>query len=343
MSIDVTNIIPPPDSVLSPGNIIYFTVDFDSSNVFIRTNGEVVYDGSIDTFSSNWSGSSYLSGDGDVDFSLIRSPFDIGCNYLIQIFNISDGSYFEYNLFGTPESYYSVPLGVPLGNFSITKFSGEPTEGLLNEAGGSVFFSPALFIPNTGNQIDIDDLQFVVHATEVYSPPVIQNMRQMEYGPFVPIPAPLSVTNDPERVTFTHEDTAVGTFVNTANLILLANDLRVQYEAHRASAVFHTIADAVNIITAPVAVDLATVTTLLNDIKTKYNAHRTQVGVHLINDILDVVSSPDASGDSVSAALLSNELKLKYNLHRTQIGVHVVNDGVNIVTAVDPSIINRLI
>jgi len=121
----------------------------------------------------------------------------------------------------------------------------------------------------------------------------------------------------------------------TAALVVLANNIKSEYNTHIASAVFHTVADVANGITSPNATDLASSITLLNEAKGDYNNHRTNVGgaYHPMTDTVNVVAAPDAT-DLRSALILAEELKSKYNSHRTQAGVHVVNDTVNIVTSV---------
>lgn len=233
---------------------------------------------------------------------------------------------------------YPLPTGIILCHVPIERFTGEPTTGPLKGSNGLLFFSPSLLGQIPGNQFDLDSIRIDTDATDHYSPPIIENNRIFLFGS-----TSTSRTNDPKFRTQPGNYTVVGALVDTALLILLANDLRTQYEAHRVSAVFHIVADAVNAITAPVAVDIPTSVALINDIKAKYNAHRTEAGVHAVNDTSNTVISPDSGGDGLSVAILGNEEKMRYNLHRTQVGIHLVNDGVNIVTAVDPSVLIKLI
>jgi len=69
-------------------------------------------------------------------------------------------------------TYPPPTLGVPLGGISLDDFSGEPSRGSppTPNVGGQVYFSPALPVPNTGSQIDIDSVETVVHAADSYSP-----------------------------------------------------------------------------------------------------------------------------------------------------------------------------
>lgn len=222
---------------------------------------------------------------------------------------------------------YPVPFNIKLGEVSTGRFSGEPTTGLLSPSAGQIFFSPSLLNSIALNEIDLDDIRFDVNVNEVYEPVVQENLRLFTFGPNSP-----SRTNDAKWRTQPKEFTAIGGLVDTANLVVLANDLRTQYEAHRPDLTYHDNADAVNVITAPVATDLTTSVTLLNDIKTKFNGHRTEATIHPTDDVTNIITSPDAT-EAVSAAILSNELKTKYNAHRTAPGVHLADDVTNIVTA----------
>jgi hypothetical protein len=123
--------------------------------------------------------------------------------------------------------------------------------------------------------------------------------------------------------------------------ILLVNDLRTKYEAHRVlvgGGPVHGSADATNTIAAPAATNLATAITLANDIKAKYNAHRVDVSgapaIHGLADTTNVVSSANATNLATLITLI-NEIRVDYEAHRQLIagGVHTVADGTNIVTA----------
>ena len=128
----------------------------------------------------------------------------------------------------------------------------------------------------------------------------------------------------------------------TANVITVANALRTAYEAHRPDATYHVVADAVNLITAPVASSLATAITLLNDIKAKYNLHRVQVTVHGLDDTQNVTVAPDAT-NLPTAVALADELKHDFNLHLLQKGVHGLNDTVNVEALADATSIDSAI
>lgn len=99
-----------------------------------------------------------------------------------------------YQLFSTiPVVYPPMPYGVPLGNIPLDSFSGEAKAGLLASGQGQVFFSPALPTANIGSQIDVDSLETVVQAFDVYNPDptVSTNCRPWLWGP----PKGLKITN----------------------------------------------------------------------------------------------------------------------------------------------------
>lgn len=58
-----------------------------------------------------------------------------------------------------------------------------------------------------------------------------------------------------------------------ATAILLANAIKVDYEAHRVSTVFHVNADSSHTISASAATDQNSLNTLLNELKTDITAH----------------------------------------------------------------------
>ncbi|HEY8096137.1 MAG TPA: hypothetical protein VIE65_08585 [Methylobacter sp.] len=120
-----------------------------------------------------------------------------------------------------------------------------------------------------------------------------------------------------------------------AAAISLANQIRTEYSNHIANSpgAYHTLADAVNTITAAAATDLPSLITLVNDEKVKFNAHISNTGgvFHTIADSVNTVTTPNAT-DLQSAIKLAYEIKQSFNAHRTQAGVHSSNDTNNIVT-----------
>jgi hypothetical protein len=120
--------------------------------------------------------------------------------------------------------------------------------------------------------------------------------------------------------------------VDEGSLIVLANDIRLMYEAHRVEDGVHTFNDLINVLSSPKAFTLSQTFALLNEIKADYNLHRLDNDFHPIIDVFNTVVSPDAT-DTPTAATLAEELKRKFNSHRDQPGVHVLDDTINIITA----------
>jgi hypothetical protein len=115
-----------------------------------------------------------------------------------------------------------------------------------------------------------------------------------------------------------------------ADLLVLANAIESNYSSHIGSSVFHDIADAVNLVTAGAAVDLATLISLVNDVKMVYNDHISNTGgsFHNLADSSNSVTVADAT-DLASASALAHELKVKFNLHLIEKGVHGHDDVSN--------------
>ncbi len=122
----------------------------------------------------------------------------------------------------------------------------------------------------------------------------------------------------------------------------LANELKADYNTHRASVVYHTAADAVNIVASPDATDLASLITLANEIRTDYEAHRVLVGggpCHGQADTTNVVSAA-ACTDLPTAVVLVKDIKAKYEGHRINTSgspaVHLAQDTTDVISAEDP-------
>ena len=114
--------------------------------------------------------------------------------------------------------------------------------------------------------------------------------------------------------------------------IILANDLRGKYEAHRIEAGVHVLNDSINTITAPIASDLPSTLTLLIDLKSKFNGHLSQIGVHLEDDTLDLITGPTPTVLKMAQAL-ANELSLKFGIHITNEDYHLIEDTTNSIVA----------
>jgi len=105
--------------------------------------------------------------------------------------------------------------------------------------------------------------------------------------------APVHVPSDPGGVPGVVEAS------NSQSLVILANDLRSKYEAHRQKGGVdgvHGDADSVNAVTAPEADSLETALDLLNAVRNAYNMHLSEPGVHFQDDSNRVVGKVRQAG-----------------------------------------------
>jgi len=115
----------------------------------------------------------------------------------------------------------------------------------------------------------------------------------------------------------------VATDLSTA--IILANEIKSVFNAHRIQAGVHLANDLVNIIVAPDATDIISLILLTEECRIRFNNHRVSIIFHLSQD----TNSPD--NQVIPSVLdncldLTNELKNKYLLHLVQYNVHLAND-----------------
>lgn len=120
---------------------------------------------------------------------------------------------------------------------------------------------------------------------------------------------------------------------STAGLVSLVNEFKADFNSHRTQAGVHFVNDAVNVIAAPDASDLATAIVLVNESKARFNDHLTEPTVH-VPDGTGAVSLPDAT-DLPSAVTLANALRSSYSEHVGTGDFHVTDDLTNTVTAPD--------
>ena len=107
----------------------------------------------------------------------------------------------------------------------------------------------------------------------------------------------------------------------SASAVTLANALKTAYAAHIASACdpvtgigCHIVADATNVVTAPVATNLTTAVTLTTDLKAQFNAHIGTIGFHAIADFVNTISASN-NGSEANLLTLVNEIKSRMNAH----------------------------
>jgi hypothetical protein len=109
---------------------------------------------------------------------------------------------------------------------------------------------------------------------------------------------------------------------DTTNLILLANDLKAKYNAHRVDLAQHPFADGVNIVTAADASDFDSCYSLVGDLMIQYTAHNADaelaaawayhLGQNSSTHVLSFGVIPYTNAGVVAAI---NEIKTKYNAH----------------------------
>jgi len=122
----------------------------------------------------------------------------------------------------------------------------------------------------------------------------------------------------------------------------LANELKLDYNTHKNSAVYHTAADPGNLVAAAAATNLATLITLANDIRTCYEAHRILVGGGPCHGQADNVNALSAAvcTDLDTAVVLVKDEKAKFEAHRINVAgappVHAAADTADVIHGEDP-------
>lgn len=139
------------------------------------------------------------------------------------------------------------------------------------------------------------------------------------------------------QAAYAQSGPAADTATLLADAIALANDLRLKYGTigvgHHADigGPFHALTDAVNDVTAVVAIDEATLITLVNDIKAKFNAHIANGGGvwHTTANTINTILTADAA-DLQTAIVLATDIRRAYAAHIATAGtVHTIADVVN--------------
>lgn len=105
---------------------------------------------------------------------------------------------------------YPISFGIQLGKTSVSRFSGEPTQGILSRTAGAIFFSPSLFNYTPNNEIDLDEIQITANSLDAYKIPVQANNRAFTWGP-----NSISRTNMSKFVTTPKAYTVIGTMIQT--------------------------------------------------------------------------------------------------------------------------------
>ncbi len=106
-----------------------------------------------------------------------------------------------------------------------------------------------------------------------------------------------------------------------ASSALLINACVVAYTAHLASVCdattgigAHISADSTNVISAPVATDVATGQTLANQFKTQYNLHIASAVFHCVADTSNAVTASTVTNEATLVTMV-NQIKAKLNAH----------------------------
>ncbi len=117
---------------------------------------------------------------------------------------------------------------------------------------------------------------------------------------------------------------AAAASTDLATSIAAVNELAILYQysaningpfpGHVNDTLAHPVLDTVNVLTAPLATDLATAITLANQLYTAYNAHLTQSTIHINNDGTNTASSATATIQSELNTRIV-DLKAKMNAH----------------------------
>ena len=118
--------------------------------------------------------------------------------------------------------------------------------------------------------------------------------------------------------------------------ITLANELALDYEAHRIDVTSHTIADVaagsvLNPALSP-CTDYASALLLVNDIANKYANHLASAGVHPHDDVTNVITATAPATNQAELTLLANDIKAMYNAHLIMVStleecITLINDS----------------
>lgn len=198
----VTNLDPIEGASLSPEGYFIFTVGvkgslIDITKLTVTVDSELAFDGTVvsgpsftDPFISS-SGYSYSPNDNGYTFTMYRdtgfltTPITVSIHAETTDNGISDQSYQFVNPAATFE-YPEIPYEEPLITIPPITFTGEYAVGPLVNTAGVVFFSPAFLTPNTGSQIDVDNVEVCSKISDSYSlctRPQNDNSRPFLWGP----------------------------------------------------------------------------------------------------------------------------------------------------------------
>lgn len=237
----LSGLLPLPSDFLPADLHVHFTIGvqgslIDLTDTLILINSITIFDGTTGNFIPSFLGSSYVYSPSDNGYTFdIIIPID----QLTSVISVeidtqtTDGtaSVQTYDIVASPV-YPPTPFGIPLGDISLERFSGEITGGLLGRPSGLTFISPALIVPQAGSELDIDFVENRALAAEPYDPPQTPNSRPFLVGPpplIPPVPIPpwppqfsvsyFPVLNDPNFALINTKPLVVGTMFDTISLV----------------------------------------------------------------------------------------------------------------------------
>jgi len=161
---------------------------------------------------------------------------------------------------------------------------------------------------------------------------VLARMSPFSDGPGPVFSSPVSYSAD---ASYSYSGSVLPEGDILGKSIILANQLKAAFNAHRTQSGVHVAPDTVNVVGSPDAFDLPSVEALLSEIRSRFTDHLSGPGVHVEEDVADrVVALPPTSLAMVDS--LVTELRSKYGAHRSSAVYHVSPDLVNSTSAPDP-------
>jgi len=130
----------------------------------------------------------------------------------------------------------------------------------------------------------------------------------------------LNIQKEVHKVSDTTQVIAAADATTQATANTLLNEIKADYNTHRASTTYHRAADTTNDVddvTYPDATNLATSIVLVNGIKLMFNRHQILDGVHMVNDETNTITTINAV-DLTTVLTLVNSIKAKYTAHLSE-------------------------
>ena len=166
-------------------------------------------------------------------------------------------------------------------------------------------------------ELDMDDTGNTKLSAAEYQSHVLRAVKEFSDAHPIQQETLLSIQKEVHKVSDTTNTIAAAAASDQSSVNTLLNEIKADYNLHRASTTYHKAADSTNVVTSADASDLASSLTLANEIKTDLNAHHILSGVHQQDDRQNTVTTLDAV-DLTTVILLSNELKADYTNHLSE-------------------------